>query len=69
LVLAISTNDALSGNARNIGSLMARRHIYFVPLEQDDAEGKPSSAVADLTRLAETLSAALEGRQIQPILG
>jgi dipicolinate synthase subunit B len=47
---------------------MARKHYYFVPFGQDDAIGKPTSLVADFTKIPQTLEAALEGRQIQPVL-
>ena len=68
LVIALSTNDALAGAAQNIGALMARKHIYFVPFRQDDPEGKPTSAVADFSLVPDTIAAALEGRQLQPVL-
>ena len=68
IVIAVSTNDALAGAAENIGKLMARKHIYFVPFGQDDPQKKPTSMVADFTRIPQALEAALEGRQIQPIL-
>lgn len=68
VVLAVSTNDALAGAAENLGRLLGRRHYYFVPFGQDDPTGKPTSLVADFTKLPLTLEAALEGRQIQPIL-
>ncbi|MDD4715784.1 MAG: dipicolinate synthase subunit B [Oscillospiraceae bacterium] len=68
LVLAISTNDGLSGNAKNIGELLCRKNIYFVPFRQDDTEGKPTSLVADMSKIPETIDAALEGRQLQPVL-
>lgn len=68
VVVAVSTNDALGQNARNIGQLVATKHFYFVPLRQDDCEGKPNSIVADFEKLPETVLEALEGRQIQPIL-
>ena len=68
VVLAISTNDALAGNAKNIGELLARRHFYFVPFRQDDPQGKPRSLVADFSRAEQTVKAALEGRQLQPLL-
>ena len=68
VVLAVSTNDGLAGNAANIGTLLARKHFYFVPFGQDDPIKKPASLVADFSRLGDTLSMALEGRQIQPIL-
>ena len=68
LVLAISTNDGLSGNGANLGTLLNRRHYYFVPFTQDDPIGKPNSLVADFDQLAKTAKAALEGRQLQPLL-
>ena len=68
VVLALSTNDGLAGAARNIGELLCRKHYYFVPFRQDDPAGKPTSLVADLRLVPETVAAALEGRQLQPIL-
>lgn len=68
VVIAVSTNDALAGAAENIGHLMGRKHYYFVPFGQDDPKGKPTSMVADFTRVLSTLEVALEGRQIQPVL-
>ena len=68
ILLAISTNDALAGAAENIGKLLARKHYYFVPFGQDNAAGKPTSIVADFTKIPPALDAALEGRQLQPIL-
>ena len=68
LVIALSTNDALAGAAQNIGALMARKHIYFVPFRQDDPAEKPTSAVADFSLVPDTIAAALAGRQIQPVL-
>ena len=68
ILLAVSTNDALAGAAENIGKLLARRHYYFVPFRQDDPTGKPTSMVADFSKLLPALEAALEGRQLQPVL-
>lgn len=68
VIIAVSTNDALGGAAENIGKLMGRKHYYFVPFGQDDADNKPTSMVADFARIPETVEAALEGRQIQPVL-
>lgn len=68
IVIAVSTNDALAGAAENIGKLMARKHIYFVPFGQDDPNNKPTSMVADFNQIPQALEAALEGRQLQPIL-
>ena len=68
VIVAVSTNDGLAGAAENIGKLMARKHYYFVPFGQDDAIGKPTSLVADFTKIPQTLEAAMEGRQIQPVL-
>ena len=68
VIIAISTNDALAGAAENIGKLLARKHFYFVPFGQDDAFGKPTSMVADFSKIPQTLELALEGKQIQPML-
>lgn len=68
VIIAVSTNDALAGAAENIGKLMSRKHYYFVPFGQDNPAGKPTSMVADFTKIPPTLKEALEGRQIQPIL-
>lgn len=68
VLIAVSTNDALGGAAENIGRLLARKHYYFVPYRQDDAAQKPASMVADFTRIPDALAAAMEGRQLQPLL-
>lgn len=68
IVVGVSTNDGLGGNAMNLGKLLARKHFYFVPFGQDDPVHKPCSLVADFSKIPETLSMALEGRQIQPML-
>jgi len=68
VVLAVSTNDGLAASARNIGELLARKNIYFVPFRQDDPLGKPTSLVAEFDLVNETIEAALDGRQIQPVI-
>jgi dipicolinate synthase subunit B len=68
LIIAVSTNDGLSGNAANIGALMGRKNIYFVPFFQDDPQKKPTSLLADFDLIEDTVSAALEGRQLQPVI-
>jgi dipicolinate synthase subunit B len=68
VVLGISTNDALGLNGVNLMRLMATKNIYFIPYGQDDPIKKPNSMVARMPMLLETVEAAIEGRQIQPIL-
>jgi dipicolinate synthase subunit B len=68
VVLALSTNDALAGAAKNIGELLNRKYYYFVPVAQDASDTKPTSLVADFGLISETLELALQGQQIQPIL-
>ena len=68
VIVAVSTNDALAGAAENIGKLLVRKNYYFVPFGQDDPEKKPTSIVADFSLISDTLQAALEGRQLQPML-
>ena len=68
LVLAVATNDGLSASAPNLGALLGRKNVYFVPFGQDDPVGKPTSLIADFTQVPETISAALRVEQIQPVL-
>lgn len=68
VVLAVATNDGLSASAQNIGILLARKNYYFVPFGQDDAFGKPCSLIADFELIADTVEAALTGKQFQPLL-
>lgn len=68
VLIAVSTNDALAGGAENIGKLLAKKHYYFVPFGQDDPIRKPTSMVADFSKIPEALAQVLEGKQIQPIL-
>ena len=68
VVIAMATNDALSGAAQNIGVLLGRKNYYFVPFGQDDPFGKPCSMMADFSKIADTVEAALTGRQLQPML-
>jgi dipicolinate synthase subunit B len=68
LVIAISTNDALGTNFKNIGALMNMKNIYFVPFTQDNCKSKPNSVVANLELLPDTIEMAMKGRQIQPVL-
>lgn len=67
LLIAVSTNDALSVAAPNIGRLLNNKNVYFVPMCQDDSVNKPRSVVADFTKTYDALLAALAGNQLQPI--
>ncbi len=68
VLIAPSTNDGLAASAASIGALLPRKYIYFVPFGQDDFEHKPTSLVADFSQAADAAQAALEGRQLQPLL-
>ncbi len=68
VVLCVASNDALAASAPNLTRLMNTKHLYLVPLGQDDPVNKPTSLVADFTLLPATLEAALRGRQLQPVL-
>ena len=68
VVIAMASNDGLAAGARNIGELLVRKHYYFVPFGQDDPVKKPCSLMADFSKLSETVDAALQGMQIQPLL-
>lgn len=68
VVIAMTTNDGLSGSAANIGMLLNRKNFYFVPFYQDDPDSKPTSLSADLSLVEATVDAAVEGKQLQPLL-
>ncbi len=68
VVIAISTNDGLSANAKNLGMLLNTRNVYFVPFGQDNPVHKSNSLIADYTKLLPTIEQAALGEQIQPIL-
>lgn len=68
VVIAISSNDALGINARNIGLLLNMKNIYFVPFRQDDPFNKSNSLVANLEMVLDTTVCALNGQQIQPLI-
>lgn len=67
IVIAVSSNDSLANNAKNIGNLLNMKNYYFVPMKQDAPISKPRSVVADFTKISDTVSLAFEGKQIQPI--
>ena len=68
LLIAPSTNDALSNAGKNIGALLNYKNVYFVPFGQDSYKNKPTSMVADFTLLSDALECALKGEQIQPVI-
>lgn len=67
LLLALATNDAMAANLANLGKMLLRKAVYFVPMEQDSPKGKPHSLVARLELVPECLSAMLAGEQMRPI--
>ena len=68
LLIFLSSNDGLGMNMKNIGLLLNTKNIYFVPFGQDNPGQKPNSLVAHIEYLIPALEAALEYRQIQPLL-
>lgn len=67
VIIALASNDALSASAKNLGSLLNTKHMYFVPMSQDDPENKPNSLVAHFDLIPDTIESALNGKQLQPI--
>lgn len=65
LIIALASNDALSANLKNIGTLLTRKCVFFVPMKQDDPENKPHSLIADFSLLMPTLEYAMRGKQYQ----
>ena len=68
VLLGVSTNDGLGNAAKNIGMLLNSKCIYFIPFNQDDFENKPNSLVADFKKLVPAAEAALDLKQLQPVL-
>ena len=68
VVVGISTNDALGLNGMNLMKLMTAKDLYFVPYGQDDPYKKPNSMVARMHMIRETIIAALNGEQFQPVI-
>ena len=68
VVLCPATNDGLAASAKNIGLLLDKKNLYFVPFRQDDPVKKPTSLVADFSKVEDAVDAALAGKQLQPVL-
>ena len=68
LIIGLCTNDALSANLINIGVMLNKKNVFFVPMYQDDADNKPSSLVCDMDLVMKTYEIALQRKQIQPVL-
>lgn len=68
LVIALSTNDALGMNLKNIGILLNTKNIYFIPFGQDNFKAKPNSMIAHIELLGDTIEQALHGKQLQPVI-
>ncbi|MBO5269325.1 MAG: dipicolinate synthase subunit B [Clostridia bacterium] len=67
VLLALATNDGLSANLVNIGKLLCRKNVYFVPLVQDDPKNKPHSLVADFEKIPYCIEEVRKGRQVRPL--
>ena len=67
VVIALASNDALSGNLESIGKLLNRKNVYFVPLVQDDPQKKPHSLICRFDKIEDTAKMALQGKQIEPL--
>lgn len=68
LLISVSTNDALGMNMKNIGLLLNAKNVYFIPFGQDNPQKKPNSMIAHTELLIPSVTEALEGRQIQPVI-
>ena len=66
-LIALASNDAMSRNLKNVGDMLGRKSVYFVPMLQDDPTGKPHSLVAELEIIPRAVEAAMRGEQLRPI--
>ncbi|MBP5755848.1 MAG: dipicolinate synthase subunit B [Clostridia bacterium] len=67
VLLALASNDSLSGNLKNVGVCMDKKHVFFVPVRQDDPVKKPNSLVCDFSKVLSAAEYAARGEQMQPI--
>ncbi len=67
ILIALSTNDALSGSAKSIGTMLDKKEVYFVPMRQDDPKEKPASLQCDFDRIPEAIQSALAGKNLSPL--
>lgn len=67
VLITLATNDALGATAQNIGHMLNRKNIFFVPMKQDDSVNKPNSMVSDFTLIPSCTALALEYKQAQPV--
>ncbi|MBQ9993437.1 MAG: dipicolinate synthase subunit B [Clostridia bacterium] len=68
VILSVASNDGLGASAKNIGTLLNTKRVYFTPFGQDDSEKKPNSLIAHFDMIPDAISAAVRGEQIQPVL-
>lgn len=68
VLLGISTNDALGLNGVNIMKLLNMKNVFFIPFGQDDPYKKPNSLISDFSLMVPAAAAALEHKQLQPLL-
>lgn len=68
VVIAVSSNDILGNNARSLGTVLIMKNVFLVPFRQDDPIKKQNSVVADMDLILPTIEAALEGKQLEPIM-
>ena len=67
VLIALSTNDALSGSFESIAKIKNRKNIFFVPMYQDDFDKKPYSLTFVKPLVMAAIDEAYKGKQIQPI--
>lgn len=67
LLIALASNDAMSQNLGNIGKMLSRKSVYFVPMRQDDPTGKPHSLIADFSQLEKSFELMINQKQQRPL--
>ena len=68
LIIGIASNDILGISGENLMKLAQIKNIYIVPFYQDDYRQKPNSCISKWELIDKTISCALKGKQIQPLL-
>ncbi len=67
LLIALASNDAMSQNLKNIAALLTRKSVYFVPMRQDNPNGKPHSLVTDFSLIPNAFTSMMGDIQQRPL--
>lgn len=68
VVLAFASNDGLGISSKNVMEALNMKHLYMVPMGQDDYRSKPNSLISVWSCVDDAIEAAGKQQQLQPIV-